>query len=454
MRFPAAVADAVDAPLVVMFDEFQEITRLRAFPTTENLLGTLRAALDRPGRAAFVVAGSRVTALRSLLGDSENPLFTRFEQLELRPFPPDATDELATRLWDEKELRAEPDATVRLHRLTGGWPFYVHAVASRARQIARAGNRRITDQTIDLAFRLELVGRAAGIGQYCRYLLDTALRTDAGALRNAAEAVLRRTARYQPLSRSSLERRLRRHHSHTTIHTAINRLIDNDFLHESGGGLSLLDPVFALWLNLEEVRRDPDAAIKNPPALRRLLAWYEAQHQQDRSEMGALFERRVENVVRQFRGQVVPGALFGVDGEVHLPVVTDAGPVRVDDPDGRYGSDTGGAADREAPDSPDSYELDVVSVGERPDDRWAVEAKHRRGAITAAMVERFVRSARAIERARGVRFARLWIVAPRGVRPDAAARIRDAGAFASGLRQLERLERSLAGPQDVLSRGA
>jgi AAA+ ATPase superfamily predicted ATPase len=47
MRFPSMVAMSASIPLVVMFDEFQEITRLLAFPGSDNLMGTLRAALDR-----------------------------------------------------------------------------------------------------------------------------------------------------------------------------------------------------------------------------------------------------------------------------------------------------------------------------------------------------------------------------------------------------------------------
>ncbi len=60
MRFPATVSATLDRPLPLMLDEFQEITRLTSFPGTQNLLGTLRAALDRPGRVALAVAGSRV----------------------------------------------------------------------------------------------------------------------------------------------------------------------------------------------------------------------------------------------------------------------------------------------------------------------------------------------------------------------------------------------------------
>jgi hypothetical protein len=50
-----------------------------------------------------------------------------------------------------------------------------------------------------------------------------------------------------------------------------------------------------------------------------------------------------------------------------------------------------------------------------------------------------------------VRFARLWIVAPRGVRPDAAQLVRESGLLASGLRQIERLERLVRGRHDLLA---
>lgn len=65
----------------------------------------------------------------------------------------------------------------------------------------------------------------------------------------------------------------------------------------------------------------------------------------------------------------------------------------------------------------------MLIPGDGPEDCWAIEAKHRRGAITRPMVERVLRSAQVVARARGLTFARLWIVAP------------------CGIRQLERLER-------------
>jgi len=444
MRFPAVVSEALDLPLIVMLDELQELTRLRSFPNTDNLLGAVRAALDRRGKVAYVAAGSRVTALRTLLSDGESPLFTRFQQLDLLPFAEDATHDLATRIWDGDGLNADPDAAVRLHRLTGGWPFYVQAVAARTSQLARGSNEAVTAELVDEAFWYELIGRAAAVGQQCRYLLDAALRGDGGGgngLRNTIEAVLRRMARGSTSTRTSLARSLARHHAPAQVFRAVNRLIDTDFLHEEGGQLALLDPVFALWLRLEPARRDPAAALADSRSRQRMLAWYEAQHAQDREEMGRLFESRVENLARQFRGQTVDGHLFGVDGPIRVPITREAGIVRVDDPTGQHGE------------RPETYEVDVVTMGDGPEDHWAIEAKHRRGAITRLMVERFLRAAEVVAQARSLRFARLWIVAPRGVRADAAELAREHGVLTSGLRQLERLERLAAASFDAALSG-
>jgi AAA+ ATPase superfamily predicted ATPase len=430
-RLPAIASETLGIPILIMLDEFQEIVRLGAFPNTSNLLGAVRAALDRPGRVGFAVAGSRVSAMRKLIGDGESPLFTRFEAIPLGPFGSDGTHELATIVWSDESLAPEPDAAVRLHRLTGGWPFYTHAVAARAAQIARAADGRISPDLVDLALYQEVIGRVTNLGQNCRYLLETATRVESAETRNTMEAILRFAARSQPIQRARLVRGLLRHHAHTTLHGAVNALIATDFLLEEQGLIRLADPVFGFWLTLEEQRRDPQAALGDQRGLRRLIGWYETRHAEDRQEMGRLFERRVENVLRQFDGREVDGELFGASERIRLPRIERAGSIRVDDPTGRFG------------DGPDTYEMDVVGVGDKPDECWMVEAKHRQGAITLRMVERFVASARAIALARGLRPSRLWIVAPRGIRPDAQELARRENVLTSGMRQLQRLERSL-----------
>ena len=428
MRFPGHMSEILGIPLLVMLDEFQDITRLREFPGTINLLRTVRAALDRQGRVGFAVAGSRVTALRNLIGDSESPLFTRFGTVPMDPFGPEATEELATKVWEEEGVSHDPDAVARLYRLSGGWPFYVSAIAQRARQAARAADCQITPDTIDLAFREEIFGRGTTIGQHCAYLRMTATEDSSRSEKGFLEELLEQVALHQPLTRANLVRRLAKRHNQKEIYRGINRLIDTDFLAEQNGILTLLDPIFALWLASEPARQDPQGLLNNQAAAQKMISWYQQRHSEDRTAMGTLFERRAENLVRQFAGQEVDGKLLGTTGKLILPTVQHVQQVKVNDPRGLYGK------------QPDNYELEIVTAGNTPADCWGVEAKHRRGAMTKAMVERLLENVRAIEKAEGLVFSRLWIVANRGIRADAIPLIKAEGILTSRNREIEKLE--------------
>jgi hypothetical protein len=85
----------------------------------------------------------------------------------------------------------------------------------------------------------------------------------------------------------------------------------------------------------------------------------------------------------------------------------DMAPIRLDDPEGRYG------------DGLDNDELELVTDRESTEDRRAVACKHHAGAMTRRMLERFVRIARTVDRARAITCSRLWVVAAIGFRADA-----------------------------------
>lgn len=368
--------------------------------------------------------------MRKLIGDSESPLFTRFGEIPMDPFGGDATNELATKIWEgDATIAHDPDAAIRLHKLSGGWPLYVNAIAQKARLLARGSNGRITHDTIDLAFRQELFGRGTDIGQHCAYLRQTATQSDSDAMKSLLENVLDQVAAHEPLTRGSLVQRLSRRHNYREAYRAINRLIDTDFLKEEGGVLTLLDPIFTFWLAAEPARQDPQGVLSNQTAAQKLVSWFEQRHAEDRTAMGTLFEKRVENLVRQFGGQEVDGGHFGISERVVVPRARRIQRIRVDDPQGLYGNDS------------DSYEIEIVTTGDHPEDCWAVECKHRKGAVTVNMVNRFVQTARAVEKAKGIVFHRLWIVSNRGIRGDAASLARAEGILMSGSRQIEQLER-------------
>lgn len=117
---------------------------------------------------------------------------------------------------------------------------------------------------------------------------------------------------------------------------------------------------------------------------------------------GLLFERRVHNVLRQFRAQTVSCHLFRLEGQVVLPSIADVAEVEIPDPRGEVSGHLS------------SVQLDAVTRGSAV---WCVGAKQRAGDITWAQIDLFARET-------GTTVDRRWYVSNTGFRT--AARLRGA----------------------------
>jgi hypothetical protein len=424
--FPAAVSDALGRPILVMLDEFQEIRRLRHFPGTDNLWAALREALDRRGRVAFVIAGSVVTAVRALLRAGNDPLFTRFDELDLPPFPPEDTAELATGVWERSGLGSDQNAVQRLHTLSQGFPFYAHALARAAADLVRGVGDRVLGEHVDAAFQRHLLDRDSALAIYLQYLFGQAIGGVRGE--NIPEAVLRYLAEHEGRRVADVARALRR--TAGQVHDVVLELIGIDVLRrEDDGGVWFVDPLLPVWIALERDRQEPLSALSDPRARARVLQLHQERLLALREAAGPLLEKRVHNALRQFRGQTVSGKLLGAGGTITLPTIRDVRNLDLPDPEGRFSGSPGGV------------ELDGVTDGT---ETWLVECKHTRGAVTAADVDRFLRKRAFFEEATGRPADRLWLVSNAGFRTDGRERCDSAGVYHSGSRELARLERALA----------
>jgi hypothetical protein len=425
--FPGAVSDQLDLPMLVILDEFQEIRRLLNFPGTENLWAVIREALDRRGKVAFAIAGSIVTAMREILHRGNEPLFTRFHELELPPFDSGDTQELATGLWERAGFSWSQNASQRLHALTQGFPFYVHTLALSTLDEARPSGTSVDGDHVDATFQTQILDRNSTISIYCQYLFERAVGDVRGE--SIPDGVLRYLASHEGKTRADVARALRRGNLSAQISRVVRELIEVDILADREGGLWFVDPVLPIWVALEHERRAPTTLLPNPEARARVTRRYEERIQALQESVGLMFEKRVHNVLRQFRGQTVSGRLFGTAGQVVLPSVEDVRNVVLSDPKGEVSG------------SPGSVELDGVTRGS---ERWCVECKHRAGGVTSAAVDRFDRASRFFETVSGERLGRRWYVSQTGFRIDARARCEELGIYFSTLRDLNQLERVLA----------
>lgn len=425
--FPSALSDALALPILVILDEFQDVSRLQNFKNTDNLWAVIREALDRRGQVAFVIAGSIVTAMRKLLHAGNDPIFTRFHELELPPFAVQDTQELALGIWERGEMTATQDAVQRLHTLTQGFPFYVHTLALAASEVARTGSSQIAGYHVDAAFQTQLLDRNSTISIYCQYLFEQALGGVRGE--NIPEAVLRHLAGHEGRTRADMARSVRRSQGAAQVNRIIAELVDIDILTHRESGLWFVDPILPIWIAIERERRDPTAVFLNPEARAKVVRSYEERIATLHQAMGEMFEKRIDNALRQFRGQVVSGRLFGASGQITLPSFADAKSAVLSDPKGVFSGEPG------------SVEIDSIATGT---ETWAIEAKHRAGGVTVAKVDRFVQACKFYEQQTGQHIDKLWYLSQTGFRAEARQKCEVEGIYFSILRDLAQLERILA----------
>jgi hypothetical protein len=427
--------------MLVMLDEFQDIRRLLNFPATDTLWAALREALDRRGRVAFAIAGSIVTAMRGLLRGGTEPLFARFDEVELPPFAPEDTAELAATVWERSNLAWDQNAVQRLHTVSQGFPFYAHTLARAAADAVRGVADRVLGEHVDAALQQQLLDRDSALAIYMQYLLGQAI----GAVRgeNIPDAVLRHLAEHEGRRLSDVARALRR--AAGQIRDVVLELVDIDVLRrDDSGGVWFVDPLLPVWIALERDRQQPLAALAplaDPRAREKVLQMHQERLQALQEAAGPLFERRVHNLIRQFRGQTVSARLFGAGANgggagststVALPVVRNVQQVDLPDPQGWYSG------------RPGSVEIDGVTDSANGTETWLIECKHVRGAVTAADVQRLERKREFFERETGRRVDRLWLASNTGLRTEARERCQAAGVYFSGARELAQLERAVA----------
>ena len=405
LDFPEKLANELTCHLLLLLDEFTEIEVLGNYPDVHSPIALFRAVMQRQERVGYVVAASAISAMQKIVQSGQSPLFLQFESVEVARFPPDATLALAERI-----IGANPSvgAGRRLHQLTGGHPFYIYAVASRANSMV-AEPSSMTAEDAERAFLLETLTRDGRIYNYCRYLYDISLSRARGY--GILKALLQTLAEEDGLVLSELAKRIRRSAPGTRGY--LRALEEVDLLIEEGGAYFYRDPVLRYWV--ASVKRgievDPFA---DRATLAPLLADLEEEHARLSTELGRARESQVRETMRSFAGQEVDGKWFGVSGRLKLPAFTHVG---------TYSSADG------------QVEVDALAH-DASGESWAVELKWQRKAVG----EKELVSLRAKARGLG---ARAWCISRSGFTPAARTYAKDHDILISTRSDLETLEQVL-----------
>jgi AAA+ ATPase superfamily predicted ATPase len=142
--------------IVMMIDEFPSLIEFKRYSKLEAITELFRSILESRENVEYVVSGSRVHYMKSILGKGESPLFGHFVLMDIGPLSRGYAIELYMRSL--KSSRQEAEAA---WKLVGGHPYYL---------IMLAENRKPTENLKETYERI-LTSSSGALNLYVNYVL-------------------------------------------------------------------------------------------------------------------------------------------------------------------------------------------------------------------------------------------------------------------------------------------
>ncbi|PKO20826.1 MAG: hypothetical protein CVU38_18030 [Chloroflexi bacterium HGW-Chloroflexi-1] len=391
--------------LLLILDEFPEYQTLANYPETRNAVALFRSFCQAANEVSVILAGSAISVMERLMADPTSPLFLQFQRLSLEPFSPDASAALARKLLADLPAPADPAVIAEIRRLSGGHPYYIAQLCDRLARLALLAEAPVDATLARQAFLAETLSPSGGIYGFCKYVYDLSLQRARGY--GTIKTILQLLAEEEPLSIARVARRLRV--SDPTAREYLRWLLEVDLIQEVEGGYAHRDPVLRFWIAHTAVGIEV-GPFPRREEVRDLLARLEEGFQRTSTEPGIAKESQIRELMEQFAGQQVDGAIFGAAGSVQLPRVL---------------------AEADSTGSATAPEESVTA-----DESWVAEIKWRGRLAGKKDLARLEVKARALA-------ARPWFISKEGFTPEALAYAHAAGIRISAREDIERLTRAV-----------
>ncbi len=149
LELPERMAVHLRRPLVLVFDEFQELAGIEG----SALFKRMRSHWQRQPHTAYVFLGSQGGLIRNLFGQSRNPLYRFADILPLPPILPEIWMQYATQKFTQAECAIASHVMEDVLNRTGGHPFDTMKVLQHlAWEADETATRTITHDLAWIAF--------------------------------------------------------------------------------------------------------------------------------------------------------------------------------------------------------------------------------------------------------------------------------------------------------------
>ncbi len=228
-------SEVVRKPLVVAFDEFQEIGRLsREIP----LEGVFRSCIQSHQNVRYLFLGSKTHMLRRMFGDKARPFYKSAATVRLAKPPEDESLAFVKERFASRSIGVDDVEARRIVSESDNIPYYLQQLSSLVfDEVATAGRDWVEKTDVDAAIG-NLIAENADYYQERVSLLSPAQRLVVSAL--AREPVADFDEDYR--ARHSLG-------GSSTVHSALRAVVNAGIVEREGRMYSIGDPFLAKYLN-------------------------------------------------------------------------------------------------------------------------------------------------------------------------------------------------------------
>ena len=226
--------EVVEGPIVVAFDEFQEIERLSPDLPLE---GVFRSCIQAHQNVRYVFFGSKTHLLKRMFGEKSRPFYKSAATMRLEKPPEDESIAFVRSRFASRAIGIDEEAARRIVSETANVPYYLQELSSQVfDSVVAAGRDWVEDADID-------EGITGLLAENTDYYVEK-LSTLSGMQRLLVAALA-----VEPVREFTEDYRMR--HSlggSSTVHTALKAVIEKGVVECEAGAYFVGDPFFARYV--------------------------------------------------------------------------------------------------------------------------------------------------------------------------------------------------------------
>lgn len=222
------------SPVAIAFDEFQEVADLSADFPLEKIF---RSCIQAHRHVHYVFLGSKTHLLKRMFGDATRPFYNSALPMPLHKPPEADSIEFLVSRFNDTGLALSPELAQKILAASDSIPYYLQAIAALTFEKV-SETRRTEIRATDVNGAIEsLVGINAE-------LYDERLHGLSDAKRALVEALAK-----EPVAK--FDEAYRKRHGlpvTSTLHTALNELVDAAIVEKDAELIHLADPIFVRYI--------------------------------------------------------------------------------------------------------------------------------------------------------------------------------------------------------------